>query len=150
MGLVHCSGSIYTTPSICNGNYSDSFTLIISIAFMRTSAPLSDVISALLLYHKMHINNLSRSITIYCWHLIRILSFFGDCLAFPTWPLFRAHKKVCRYNCHSAGSLGWSFPLLKYKYIFQIEYTEAILSNGTRKLLGLWFKISKMLTQFKN
>ena len=26
--------------------------------------------------------------------------------------------------------------------IFQIKYTEAILSNGTRKLL--WFEISKM------
>jgi len=28
--------------------------------------------------------------------------------------------------------------MLKYKYIFQIKYTEAILSNSTRKLL--WFK----------
>ena len=26
--------------------------------------------------------------------------------------------KVCRYNWHSAGSLGWPFPVLKYKYIF--------------------------------
>jgi len=31
----------------------------------------------------------------------------------------------------------------KYKYIFQIKYTEAILSNNTRKLL--WFEITKML-----
>jgi len=30
------------------------------------------------------------------------------------------------------------------KYIFQIKYTEAILSNSTRKLL--WFEITKMLT----
>jgi len=45
--------------------------------------------------------------------------------------------KVCRYNWHSAGSLGWPFPMLKYKYIFQIKYTEAILSKSTRKLL--WF-----------
>ena len=44
---------------------------------------------------------------------------------------------------HSAGSLGWPFPVLKYKYIFQIKYTEAILSNSTRKLL--WFEITKML-----
>jgi len=52
--------------------------------------------------------------------------------------------KVCRYNWHSAGSLGWPFPTLKYKYIFQIKYTEAIfLSNSTRKLL--WFEIGKML-----
>jgi len=28
-------------------------------------------------------------------------------------------------------------------YIFQIKYTEAILSNGTRKLL--WFEISEMM-----
>jgi len=51
---------------------------------------------------------------------------------------------VCRYNWHSAGSLGWPFPMLvKYKYIFQIKYTKAILSNDTRKLLR--FEISKML-----
>ena len=29
------------------------------------------------------------------------------------------------YNWHSAGSLGWPFPMLKCKYIFQIKYTEA-------------------------
>jgi len=51
--------------------------------------------------------------------------------------------KVCRYNWHSAGSLGWSFPMIKYKYIFQIRYTVAILSNSTRKML--WFEITKML-----
>jgi len=51
--------------------------------------------------------------------------------------------KVCRYIWHSAGSLGWPFSVLKYKYIFQIKYTKAILSNSTRKLL--WFEISKML-----
>jgi len=50
---------------------------------------------------------------------------------------------VCRYNWHSAGSLGWHFPTLKYKYIFQIKYTEAILPNSTRKLL--WFEITRML-----
>ena len=33
--------------------------------------------------------------------------------------------------------------MLKYKYIFQIKYTEAILSNSTGKLLC--FKITKML-----
>jgi len=33
--------------------------------------------------------------------------------------------------------------MLKYKYIFQTKYTEAILSKGTWKLL--WFEISKML-----
>ena len=29
--------------------------------------------------------------------------------------------KVCRYNWHGAGSLDWPFPMLKYKYIFQIK-----------------------------
>ena len=51
---------------------------------------------------------------------------------------------VCRYNWHSAGSLGWPFSMLKYKYIFHMKYTEAVLSNSTRKLLS--FKITKMLT----
>ena len=50
---------------------------------------------------------------------------------------------MCRYNWHSAGSPCWPFPMLKYKYIFQIKYTEAILSNSTRQLL--WFEITKML-----
>jgi len=34
--------------------------------------------------------------------------------------------KVCRYSWHSAGFPGWPFPMLKYEYIFQIKYTEAI------------------------
>jgi len=33
--------------------------------------------------------------------------------------------------------------MLKYKCIFQIKYTEAILSNSTRKLL--WLEITKIL-----
>ena len=33
--------------------------------------------------------------------------------------------------------------MLKYKYIFQVKYTEAILSNSTRKLS--WFEITKIL-----
>jgi len=33
--------------------------------------------------------------------------------------------------------------MLKYKYIFQLKYTEAVLSNITRKLS--WFEITKML-----
>ena len=38
---------------------------------------------------------------------------------------------------------GWPFPMLKYKYISQIKYTEAVWSNSTQKLL--WFEICKML-----
>ena len=40
-------------------------------------------------------------------------------------------------------SLGWPFPTLKYKYIFQIKCTEAILPNSTRK--RLWLEITKTL-----
>ena len=55
--------------------------------------------------------------------------------------------KVCRYSWHSAGSLGWPFSKLKYKYIFRVKYTEEILWNSTRKLLR--FEISKMLIALK-
>ena len=34
-------------------------------------------------------------------------------------------------------------PMLKYKYVFEIKYAEAILSNSPRKLL--WFETTKML-----
>jgi len=44
--------------------------------------------------------------------------------------------------------MGWTFPVLKYYYIFHIKCTEAILSNSTRKVL--WFEISKMLIAVKN
>ena len=37
----------------------------------------------------------------------------------------------------------WPFPMQKYKCIFQIKYTEAILSNSIRKLL--WFEITRMM-----
>jgi len=55
---------------------------------------------------------------------------------------------VCRYYWHSAGSLSWPFPVLKYEYIFQIKYTEAIFSNSTRKLLR--FKIIRTPIALKN
>jgi len=51
---------------------------------------------------------------------------------------------LCPYNRHSAGSLGWPFPVLKYKYISRTKYTEAILSSASaRKLLR--FEITEML-----
>jgi len=66
-----------------------------------------------------------------------------------TWRAIAAPQrtKLCRYKWHSAGSLGWPFPMLKYKHIFQIKYMEAVLSNSTRKLL--WFEITKMLIAVK-
>jgi len=36
--------------------------------------------------------------------------------------------------------------MLKYKYTFQMKYTEAFLSDSIPKLL--WFEISKMLIAF--
>jgi len=47
----------------------------------------------------------------------------------------------------NAGSLGWPFPMLKYKHIFEIKYTEAILSNSTQKLLR--FEITEMPIEVK-
>ena len=38
----------------------------------------------------------------------------------------------------------WPVPMLKYKCIFRIKYTEVILTNGTQILLG--FEITKMLS----
>jgi len=57
------------------------------------------------------------------------------------WPY---GTNVCRYNWHSAGSPGWPLPMLKcsLNIFFQIKYTEAALSNNTRKLL--WFEITRM------
>jgi len=54
--------------------------------------------------------------------------------------------KVHRCSWHSAGLLDWSFDsfsVIKYSYMLQIKYTEASLSNNTRKLL--WCEITKML-----
>jgi len=52
--------------------------------------------------------------------------------------------EVRRHHWHNAGSLRRSFPMIKYKYIFQIKYMEAILSNSTQRLL--WFEITNMPT----
>jgi len=72
----------------------------------------------------------------------RSLSLFSNSHEIPTWLFpFSSHSQrerkcaECRYNWHSAGSLGRPLPMLTCKYIFQLKYTEAILSNSTRKLL---------------
>ena len=44
-------------------------------------------------------------------------------------------SKVCQYNWHNVGSLGWPFPMLKYEYIFQIKYTEAIFQIEITKTI---------------
>jgi len=58
--------------------------------------------------------------------------------------------KICGrrkgYSVYSADTTGtvpvpnWPISMLKYKYIFQIKYTKAILSNSTL----FRFEISKM------
>jgi len=58
-------------------------------------------------------------------------------------PVQRIGNESVQIHWHSSGSLGWPFPMLKYKYIFELKYTEAIISNSIRKLL--WFEISKKL-----
>jgi len=59
--------------------------------------------------------------------------------------------KVCRYSRHSAGSLGRPFPMLKYKYISEIKYTEAIfLSDSARKTVTDFLKLPNCRLQFKN
>ena len=58
--------------------------------------------------------------------------------------------KVCRYNWHSAGSLGCPFPMLKYKYIF---LKQNIRKQFYQTALGklIWFEIFKMqITVEKN
>jgi len=51
----------------------------------------------------------------------------------------------CRYNWHSASSLDWPFPMLKYSHIFQVKHTEAVLLNNTWKLLR--FEVTEMLIE---
>ena len=65
----------------------------------------------------------------------RFTEYFHDDLT----TISQQGTKVRRYSC----SLGWPFPTIKYLHIFQIKYTEAILSNSTRNLL--WFEITKRL-----
>jgi len=55
--------------------------------------------------------------------------------------------KVRRYNWRSAGSLGWPFPTLKYKCIFQRKYTEAIYQTALGNCYGL--KLAECQLQFK-
>jgi len=56
--------------------------------------------------------------------------------------------KVRRYNRGSAGSLGWPFPMLKYKYIFRKNTRKQFYQTTLGKLL--WFEITEMLTTVKN
>jgi len=52
------------------------------------------------------------------------------------YALYKLHA-LTHSLTHSAGSSGRPLPMLKYKYICQIKYAEAMLSNSTRKCYGL-------------
>ena len=56
--------------------------------------------------------------------------------------------KVCRYSWHSAGSPGWPFPVLKYRYIFRWIIRNQFYQTALGSCM-LWFEISKMLTAVK-
>jgi len=54
--------------------------------------------------------------------------------------------RVCRYNWHSAGSLGWPFPVLKYQNIFSNkiygsnfikQHSETVMAWNYQKLTAL-------------
>jgi len=72
-----------------------------------------------------------------CW--FPELASFNDEIHTHTRTHARTHTHTHTFN----GPLTALFPMMKYKYIFEIRYTEAILSNSTRRLL--WFEITKML-----
>jgi len=88
-------------------------------------------------------------------HHNKLLLFWAPtCLGIIVTPLKSTvqGKKVCRYNWHNAGSQGWPIPMLKYQYIiFEIKYTEAIISNSTQKLLRfeIEYVLAKCRLQFK-
>ena len=56
---------------------------------------------------------------------------------------------VCRYYWHSAGSLGWPFPVLKYKCIFSTKiygsnsYQTAHGNGYCLKLPECWLQLKK-------
>jgi len=52
--------------------------------------------------------------------------------------LMSQRTKVCRYNWHSAGSLGRPFPALKYKYIFWEKTSGGNFIKQHSKTVMLW------------
>jgi len=66
-----------------------------------------------------------------------------NCRACVAWPgrIGQQGAEVCRYNSHSAGSLGFPLQCSNINTFFEKIHTEAILSNRTRKLL--WFAITE-------
>jgi len=63
---------------------------------------------------------------------------------FETLELEEAQEtKVSWYNWHS-GFLGWPFPMVKYKYIFQIKYTKQFHHTTLGKCYGLKLQFKKV------
>jgi len=46
-------------------------------------------------------------------------------------------ERKCADTIDTAVFLGWPFQMLKYQYIFQIRYTEAVLPNITKMLIAV-------------
>jgi len=45
---------------------------------------------------------------------------------------------VCRFNWHSAGSLDWPFPMLKYKYIFENKIYWSNFIKRHSEIVTVW------------
>jgi len=58
---------------------------------------------------------------------------------------FNRERKCPDTQCWLPRS--WPFPVLEYKNISRIKYTETILSNNARKLLGPTLKINLLRYQ---
>jgi len=52
----------------------------------------------------------------YCSNLLLLPSLNLSAGVLPYY--FTTGNEMCRYNWHSSGFMGWSLPMLKYKYIF--------------------------------
>ena len=75
-------------------------------------------------------NTTGRFKDVSVWSLTYKHSLFNRCHCSKHFSLL-TNKMAAETSWHSASSLLWPFPMLKYKYIFKIKYTEAILSNST-------------------
>jgi len=60
---------------------------------------------------------------------------------------------VCRYNWHSAGSLGWPFPMININIFFQIKRTlqfvcDVVKDTGKEEYLRQFIHIGLDWKQF--
>jgi len=53
----------------------------------------------------------------------------------PFYSFYQLGTEVCRYNWHSAGSLGWPFPMLKYKRTFLKIYGSNFIKQHSETVV---------------